>query len=196
MSTKDPRVDAYIAKAASFAKPILEHLRALVHRAAPGVSETIKWSMPFFEEEGLVCHMAAFKAHCAFGFWNGARVVESPKEKEAMGQFGRIESLADLGADREIVALVKKAVALNRSGEKVKRPIKHPKKALPVPADLAAALRKGARARKTWEAFAPSHRREYLEWLAEAKTEATRARRFATTLDLLTEGKRRMWKYR
>lgn len=195
MPTLDPRIDAYIAKAAPFARPILEHLRKLVHDGCPDVVETIKWSAPAFDFEGSLANMAAFKAHVAFGFWKGTLVFESAKEKEAMGQFGRIASLDDLPADRTIVALVRKAAKLNASGAKVPRPLKHPKPPLATPPDLAAALKKHAKARATFEGFPPSHKREYVEWIVEAKTDATRAKRLATTLEWLAEGKSRNWKY-
>ncbi|HSM14866.1 MAG TPA: YdeI/OmpD-associated family protein [Thermoanaerobaculia bacterium] len=196
MGTRDPRVDAYIAKAAPFAQPILEHLRGLVHRGDPAITETIKWGMPSFEHGGIVCHMAAFKAHVAFGFWRAGLVGSTGREQEAMGQFGRIATLDDLPADRTVVALVKKAAALNEKGAPKATKPKRPKPELPVPKDLAAALRKNAKARKTFEGFPPSHRREYVEWITEAKTDATRARRLATTLEWLAEGKPRNWKYR
>ncbi|MGE0638894.1 MAG: YdeI family protein [Thermoanaerobaculia bacterium] len=195
MSKRDPRVDAYIAKAAPFAKPILDHLRAVVHGAAPGISETIKWGMPFFEHEGTVCHMAAFQAHCAFGFWKGKLLFESGKENEAMGQFGRIATLDDLPPARTIAGWVKKAVALNEKGVRVERTGRAKKEAIAMPDDFGRALKKSAAARATWEGFPPSHRREYLEWITEAKTAATRARRLATALEWLAEGKSRMWKY-
>jgi len=197
MGQRDPRVDAYIAKAAPFARPILAHLRELVHRGAPEIVETIKWGMPFFALQRNICHMAAFKAHCAFGFWTGSVVGTTGKEGEAMGQFGRIASLDDLPADERILALVREAVAVDAKGEPSSA---RPRKAKPeaeVPEDLAKALRskKHAAAKKTFEAFPPSHRREYVEWIVEAKTDATRAKRLATTLEWLAEGKPRNWKY-
>lgn len=191
----DPRFDDYIEKSAEFARPILRHLRELVHRGFPGIEETMKWGMPTFEHRGIVCHMAAFKAHATFGFWHGELVGKTGKEKEAMGQFGKIRSLSDLPPDRAIVALVRKAVALNASGVKKPPKLKHPKRPLRVPRDLAEALESSARARKTFEGFPPSHRREYVEWITEAKTDATRARRLQTTIEWLAEGKARNWKY-
>ncbi len=197
MGQRDPRIDAYIAKAAPFARPILEHLRALVHRAAPEIVETVKWGMPFFVQGGNVCHMAAFKAHCGFGFWRGGLAGGTGKEGEAMGQFGRLTTLDDLPPERELVALVRAAVAANASGVKKPARPRAPRPEAEVPEDLARALRSrgNAAARKTFEGFAPSHRREYIEWIVEAKTEATRARRLATTLDWLAEGKSRNWRY-
>lgn len=144
MPKTDPRVDAYIAKSAPFAQPILRHLRALVHRAAPAITETIKWGIPSLEHEGIVCHMAAFKAHCAFGFWRGGRIEKTGKEDEAMGQFGRITNLTQLPPDTTVVALVQKAAALNLAGENAARPVKRPN-FVPMPADFRAALaRSGA----------------------------------------------------
>jgi uncharacterized protein YdeI (YjbR/CyaY-like superfamily) len=192
---KDPRVDAYIAKAAPYARPILEKLRELVHRGCPEVVETIKWGMPAFEYKGPLGSMAAFKAHAVFGFWKGSLVLAGASEKEAMGQFGRLTKLSDLPDEEKLVAWVKKAAELNASGVKVARPLKHPKRPIPVPPDLKAALAKNAKARKTFEAFSPSHRREYLEWITEAKTDDTRARRLSTTLSQLAKGKSLHWKY-
>lgn len=195
MGKKDPRVDAYIAKAAPFAQPILIYLRAVVHDAAPGIAETIKWGAPFFEQQGTVCNMAAFKEHCAFGFWKGSLVFDSPKSQEAMGQFGRITTLSDLPSRRAIAGWVRKAVKLNESGVRVVRPVKARKKPIPMPDDFGRALKKSAAARKTYEALSPSGQREYLEWITEAKTATTRARRLATALEWLAEGKGRNWKY-
>jgi hypothetical protein len=195
MPKTDPRVDAYIAKSAPFAQPILRHLRALVHRAAPAITETIKWGMPFFEHEGIVCHMAAFKAHCSFGLWRGGRIEKTGREGEAMGQFGRIVHLADLPPDRTILALVKKAAALNLAGENAAPRVKRPKEPIPLPADFRAALAGSVAAKATFDGFAPSRRRDYLEWITEAKTAATRAKRIATAVEWLAEGKPRNWKY-
>ena len=197
MAPTDRRVDAYIEKSAPFARPILRHLRALVHEGCPEIQETIKWGAPHFVLGGIVCSMSAFGAHCAFGFWRGEEVVSTAQAREAMGQFGRITRLADLPADRTIVALVRRAAELDAVRGKPPRPLKHPKPPIAVPADLAAALagRGRARARATWEKLAPSHRREYLEWITGAKTAPTRARRLATTLEWLAEGKSRNWRY-
>lgn len=196
MPKTDPRVDAYIAEAAPFARPILAHLRALVHRAEPAIEETMKWGMPFFEREGIVCHLAAFKAHCAFGIWRGGQLEKTGKEGEAMGQFGRIATLGDLPPDAAIVALAKKAVARNLAGEKAARPVKRAKQPIPMPAELAGALAKNRAARTTFDAFPPGQQREYLEWITEAKTAATRDKRIATAVEWLALGKTRNWKYR
>lgn len=198
MHSTDPRVDAYIAKAAPFAQPILERLRKAVHAANPAGDEAIKWGMPFFMHQGrILANMAAFKAHCAFGFGHGDQVVMTGKDGEAMGQFGRIESIQDLPSQREISALVKKAMVLIEGGVKALRaPKSGEKRAAPdTPADLAAALAKNAAARTTFEAFAPSSQREYVEWLEEAKREETRAKRLAQAIEWLAQGKRRNWKY-
>lgn len=197
MANHDPRVDAYIAKAAPFAQPILEHLRAVVHGACPGVEETLKWSSPHFLYKGMLCGMTAFKQHVAFGFWLGKRVADTGNEEAAMGQFGRIATLADLPSKRELTTLVKKAVALNEAGTKLPTRTRDgkPKPPVEVPDDLAAALARNRKARATFDAFSASHRREYVEWISEAKREETRAKRLATTLEWLAEGKSRNWKY-
>lgn len=198
MVTKDPRVDAYIAKSADFAKPILNHLRKIVHAGCPEVEETLKWSMPHFDYKGVMCGMAAFKQHCAFGFWKESLIFDTDKigEKTAMGSFGCIKSLRDLPNEKALIGYVKKAAALNEAGIKAPGRTK-PKKREPlaVPADFSAALKKNAKARKTFEAFAPSKRREYLEWITEAKQDKTRNERLATSIKWLAEGKSRHWKY-
>lgn len=197
MGTTDPRVDAYIEQAADFAKPILRHLRTAVHAACPGAVETIKWSHPQFEYKGPFCGMAAFKAHAAFGFWKHALVVpdDGGRSKEAMGGFGRLTTVADLPPKATFARYVKKAMELNDKGIKVVRNKTGPKKPVPTPKELTAALAKNAKARATWDAFAPSHRREYAEWIAEAKGADTKQRRLDTTIEWLTEGKKRNWKY-
>ena len=193
MGKRDPRVDAYIAKSAEFAKPILEHLRTLVHTGCPDVEETLKWGVPHFMHQGMLGGMAAFKHHCAFGFWTGAMLL--PSNSEAMGNFGRITALSDLPKDKIMIGLVKKAARSNENGEKRPLAPRKPKKDLPMPAGLLKELKKSSRARATFENFSPSHKRDYVEWITEAKTEETRTRRLRTAIEWLTEGKPRNWKY-
>jgi uncharacterized protein YdeI (YjbR/CyaY-like superfamily) len=194
MGKKDPRIDAYIAKSAPFARPILKHLRELVHKGCPGVEETVKWSAPHFDYHGgPLAGMAAFKAHCAFGFWKGSLIL--PGSSDAMGQFGRITSLSDLPADRVMIGYVRKAARLNEEGVKVPRPVKQVKKDIPMPPDLAAALKKNAKARATFDGFSPSHKRDYLEWITDAKGAETRTKRLKTATEWMAEGKPRNWKY-
>ena len=192
MAKKDPRIDAYIAKSAKFARPILKHLRALVHAGCPDVVETVKWSMPHFDYKGVLCGMAAFKEHCAFGFWN--RALKIPGKGGAMGQFGCIKSLSDLPGDKVIVGYVREAARLNETGEKV-GPIRRKLKPLPVPPELSAALKENPAALARFESFSPSHRREYNEWIGEAKTDQTRRNRTETAIAWIAEGKSRNWKY-
>lgn len=199
-SSRDPRIDAYIAKSAPFAQPILRHLREIVHRGCPDVEESIKWGMPSFGHGGkILCHMAAFKAHCAFGFWHQGMeaVVTSAKAaaEPAMGGFGRITALGDLPDERTLVSYVKHAAKLNESGEPGRARPATKAKELAVPADLAAALKKNKAAAKTFAEFSPSHRKEYIEWIMEAKREETRQKRLTTTLEWLVAGKSRHWKY-
>lgn len=197
MANHDPRVDAYIAKSAGFAQPILEHLRAVVHATCPEVEETIKWSMPFFVHRGAsLCMMAAFKQHCGFGFWLGKQVMGKDAQ-DGMGQFGKLTSTQDLPTKKTLAALIGKAMALNEAGVKPARAKAGTKPPPTLPTDFAAllALRKHGAARKTWEGFPPGCRREYIDWIVEAKTDTTHQKRLATTLEWLAEGKRRNWKY-
>ena len=196
MPTVDPRIDAYIEKSADFAKPILTHIRKLVHKACPDITETMKWSFPHFDHKGTVCSMASFKQHCAFGFWKQSLLEQGafPAEKTAMGSFGRITSLKDLPSDRVMISLIQQAVELNEKGIKVqKKPAE--KKEIVVPDDLKKALSKNKAAKTAFEKFSPSHKREYVMWIEEAKTEPTRNKRLATTVEWLSEGKSRNWKY-
>ncbi|MBA2334817.1 MAG: YdeI/OmpD-associated family protein [Blastocatellia bacterium] len=198
MPTRDPRIDAYIERSAEFAQPILLHIRALVHKACPDIVETMKWSMPFFDHKGTVCNMASFKQHCAFGLWKQSLMEANafPAEKTAMGSFGRITSIAELPDDKIIVALIHQAIKLNQDGIKVKRtPVSKEKKELAVPEVMDAALAKNAAARKTFDEFPYSKKKDYIEWINEAKTEATREKRLTTTIEQLAEGKARHWKY-
>ncbi len=196
MGSRDRRVDAYIAKSAEFARPILEHLREVVHSACPEVAETIKWGMPFFVRGAPLCHMAAFKHHCAFGFWKGARVTGvASGSKGAMGQFGRILSTADLPSRRSLAGLVRSAARLAGTGAVAAARRRRPRPAPRAPADLRAALARNARALATFRALPPSGRREYVDWLLEAKRKETRTRRLAEAVRWLAAGKARNWRY-
>lgn len=197
MPVTDPRVDAYIARAAPFARPLLEHWRATVHAACPDVEEAIKWSMPFFLHGGrILAQMAAFKQHCAFGIHAGEAARDDARNDEAMGNFGRVACLADLPPQRELTRLLKAGVQAIDQGERNPRIRKtEPKAALPTPPDLAAALAANPTAQRQFEAFPPSHRREYIEWIEGAKRPETRAKRLATTVAQSAEGKSQNWKY-
>ena len=200
MAKKDSRVDAYISRSADFAKPILNHIRKLVHQACPDVEETLKWNFPHFMRQGIVCSMAAFKAHCVFGFWKWKLIAGTSKgggaEDEAMGQFGRITSLVDLPSDKVLIGYIKKAAQLNEEGIKLP-PRNKPKekKELVVPDYFMSALRKNKKALTTFEDFSYSHKKEYVEWVTEAKREETRDKRMETALAWLGQGKARHWKY-
>ena len=202
MASFDPRIDAYIAKSQPFAQPILNHLRELVHKVCPDVAETVKWGMPFFDHHGLMCQMAAFKQHATFGFWKGnllddpaQKLIVGEGENAAMGHLGRITSLADLPEEKILTGFIRQAMKLKEAGVKVASKPKAAKPEIPVPDFIAAALNADPAAQKHWDAFAPSHRREYLEWITEAKTDTTRQKRLATMLEWLAEGKQRHWKY-
>jgi uncharacterized protein YdeI (YjbR/CyaY-like superfamily) len=194
MGKKDPRVDAYIAKSADFAQPVLKHLRKLMHKADPDVEETMKWGMPSFNHAGIVCNMAAFKQHCAFGFWKSKLILDG--KDEAMGSFGRVTSVKDLPSDARLIAYMKKAVKLNLEGVKVPGRAKQRKAApLRVPADLSKALKGAPKAAAAFKALSASHRNEYVEWITGAKQAATRAKRLSTTIQWLTAGKNFNWRY-
>jgi uncharacterized protein YdeI (YjbR/CyaY-like superfamily) len=197
MPNHDPRVDDYIAKARDFARPILEHVRTIVHEACPQVEETIKWGMPTFMYRGRnLAHLAAFKAHCAFGFWHGRQVVSSAREREAMGQFGRVGSIRDLPGRRELKALVRKAAALIDAGVKPSTRTARVRRPPPVvPPDLRARLARNAAARRHFESFPPSRRREYVDWITGAKRDDTRKRRLDQAIRWLSAGKPHNWQY-
>jgi len=200
MSTRDPRVDRYIEKSAEFAKPILNHIRELIHSACPDVEETIKWGFPHFMQKGILCSMASFKHHCAFGFWKGALVFDAvpgvkKRENTAMGQLGRITAIADLPQRKLLARCIIEAIRLNETGTKKPAKPKPVKKELVVPDDLMASLKKNKKALVTFESFSYSHRKEYVEWITEAKTETTRMKRLKTAIEWLEEGKSRNWKY-
>lgn len=180
MGQRDPRVDTYIAKAADFAKPILEFIRDAAHAAIPDVRETMKWSSPFFEHNGTLAMMAAFKEHVRFGFWRRMKGIE------------KITSVKDLPSKKELVALFREADA-NPKPAPARRQTPRPK--LETPKDLAAALQKNKKAAAAFDAFAPSHRREYITWITEAKTYETRKRRVEQTVEWVADGKQRNWKY-
>lgn len=199
MGNKDKRVDDYIAKSADFAKPVLNHLRKLIHEACPDVQETIKWSMPFFDYNGPLCNLASFKQHCAFGFWKAALMKDAKQMKEnnkgSMGVLGKLTSLSDLPPDTQIKSWLKEAAKLNTDGVKAPERQVKKKKEIEMPDSFKKALSKNKKAAATYETFRPSHKYEYLEWITEAKTEDTRNKRIDTAMEWLTEGKSRHWKY-
>jgi len=201
MEKQDKRIDAYIARAADFAQPILKHLRQLVHMASPEINETIKWGFPHFDYKGTVCSMASFKNHCAFGFWKGSLLHDpnnllSKNKEDAMGQMGRITSLSDLPDDNILIQYVKNAVKLNEEGIKVpaKKPVA-PRTEIKVPDYFAKELKNHPAAKNNFEKFSYSNRKEYLQWITEAKSEETRNKRMAKAMEWLAEGKSRNWKY-
>ncbi len=202
----DKRVDAYIAKSAPFAQAVLTHLRGLIHKASPDVTEEVKWGHPFFVHNGTILgHMAAFKEHCSFGFW-GAEMGKVLKDEGVlqsggMGSLGRITSVKDLPTDKKMVGYIRQAAEFIDSGRGEtwvaarRKVVKAPKAAVETPAEFAAALKKNKAAAKVFEGFSPSCKREYVEWIAEAKRDETRERRIAQAVEWIAEGKQRNWKY-
>ena len=202
MQHKDKRVDAYIENARDFAKPILSYLRSVVHKASPDVRETIKWGVPYFEYDGkMLCGMASFKEHCAFTFKLGAMMndpkglMETSPEKSGMGHFGKIRELKDLPSERVLVQYIKQAIALTEMGVKLPKAKPSALKEVAVPEDFMKLLKKNKASHRVFEAFSYSHKKEYVEWITEAKTPETRNKRMATALEWIGQGKGRNWKY-
>jgi uncharacterized protein YdeI (YjbR/CyaY-like superfamily) len=203
MPTYDPRIDAYIDKSAEFAQPILTHLRELVHQACPDVEETMKWSMPHFDYKGVMCSMASFKQHCSFSFWK-AFLLKDPKRYikeraaqggEGMGHLGRITSLEDLPPDKALIDLIKQAKKINDEGLKLPPKEKKATKEVATPDYFLKELKKNISASAVFENFSPSQKKEYVQWITEAKSEDTRNKRMATAIEWIAEGKKRNWKY-
>jgi uncharacterized protein YdeI (YjbR/CyaY-like superfamily) len=206
MQTLNPKVDAYFMKVQPFAKPIMAHLRELVHKGCPDIEETIKWSRPFFQYRGVIlCNMAAFKEHCSFGFWGeeiGAVLREAKVLGEnGMGSLGRITSVKDLPSDKQMLSWIRQAAAFVDNGQhtspiaarrKVVKPQKSP---VEIPAEFSAALQKNKKAAAVFAAFSPSCKREYVEWIADAKRQETRDKRITTAIEWIAEGKQRNWRY-
>ena|SRR5688500_10493867 len=193
----DPRVDDYIAKSAPFARPILRKIRAAVHAGCPEVEETMKWSFPHFMHHGILCSMASFKGHCSFGFWKEQLMTgERGPDGDVAPKFGRVTSVKDLPSRAKFVRLVREAVRLNEDG--VKPPARQApdrSRSVRAPADLLAALKNNAQARAAYDEMSPSHKREYIEWITEAKRDETRKRRVATAVEWMAEGGIRDWRY-
>jgi uncharacterized protein YdeI (YjbR/CyaY-like superfamily) len=194
--SRDPRIDAYITKAAPFARPILEHVRERVHAAAPEAEETMKWSSPTFTVDGkILLGMAAFKAHAALNFWRGQELRGDAAKADAMGQFGKLTSISDLPPDQELDAIIREGAELAKTAPSPRK-VKHEPRAKPsLHPEFEAALKANPKARAALDGFPPSAQRDYLEWISEAKQDATRSKRIATAVEWLTEGKRRHWKY-
>ena len=196
MPTKDKRIDAYVANSADFARPVLTRLRDLVHEFCPDCEETLKWGHPtFMYAGGIMCGMVAFKERCILHFWKGQLIVEEGRKNESWEQLNTLTKVSDIPSKKVIGAYIKKAMELNETGAKVPKPPTKPKKELVVPDAFMAAIKKNKKASAAFEAFSPSHKREYVEWIADAKAEATRDRRIAQAVEWMSEGKPRNWKY-
>ncbi|HEY0670461.1 MAG TPA: YdeI/OmpD-associated family protein [Sphingobacteriaceae bacterium] len=199
MENTDPRIDAYILKSADFAKPVLNHLRHLIHESCPLIQETIKWGFPHFEYKGTICSMAGFKQHCVLSFWKASLMTDPYNlfqkiDKTAMGQLGQIKNVNELPSDDILKSYFREAYELNEKN--IKLPLK-PKqtKELEIPSYFTKALSENQKALETFQNFSYSHKKEYVDWVTEAKTEETRTKRLATSMEWLEQGKPRMWKY-
>ena len=202
MSNRNKAIDAYILKSAAFARPILIYIRELVHLICPDVEEKMKWSFPHFDYKGeMMCSMAAFKQHAAMSFWKAALMkdavlLETARSEEAMGHLGRITSLKDLPADKKLAGYIREAMKLNELGKKLPSKTKpSEKKELEVPEYFIKVLKKNKKALQTFQAFSFSHKKEYVTWITEAKTEETRNKRMDTAVEWMEKGKGRHWKY-
>lgn len=200
MGKKDPRIDAYIEKSQDFAKPILTHIRKLVHQASPDVEEKIKWGFPHFDYKGMMCSMASFKKHCSFGFRKAAIMADPHKlmsrvGETAMGSFGKLTAISDLPDEAVLIQYIKEAARLNDEGIKLPSSPKKTKKELKIPAYFIEVIGKNKKALETFENFSYSNQKEYVDWIVEAKTEDTRKKRLDTAVEWLSEGKVRNWKY-
>ena len=205
-STLNRQIDAYIAKSKPFAQPILNHIRELVHKACPGVVETIKWSRPFFEYKSVIlANMSAFKEHCSFGFWGEeiAAVLRDAKllQPDAMGSLGRLTHIEDLPSDKQMLGLLRQAAAFIDTGQYTSpiaarnKVVKAPKPAVKAPPEFTRALKANKKGSTVFAGFSPSCKREYVEWIADAKRDETRDKRIATAVEWISEGKQRNWKY-
>lgn len=195
------QIDSYISKSAAFARPILEHLRDLVHNACPDVEEKIKWGMPHFDYKGSLCHMAGFKQHCAFGFWK-ASLMKDPllilnaKSETAMGHLGKIKSIKDLPSDKKLISYIKEAVKLNDDGIKLpSKATSNGKREIETPDYFEKLLKKNRKAFSIFNDFSYSNKKEYIEWIVEAKTDETKNKRMKTAIEWISEGNPRNWKY-
>ena len=200
MPITDARIDAYIDKSADFAKPILKHLRQLMHKACPDVVETMKWSMPFFDYNGTVmCNMAAFKEHCRLFFWKSKLMNDPekilPQSEDDASKLNKITSLKNLPSDKILMVYIKGAMLLNEGNIKLPPKKKAVIKDLEMPGDFGAALKKNKAAQTVFEKFSPGKQKEYIEWITEAKTQATKDKRIETAVEWIAEGKSRHWKY-
>jgi uncharacterized protein YdeI (YjbR/CyaY-like superfamily) len=196
MPGHDPRIDAYIARQADFARPILDYVRDVVHEAGPGVEETLKWSAPSFLHGGaILCGMAAFRQHASFGYWKHALVVGDDPPRDGKGSYGRLTSVADLPPKQQLLAHIRKAMQLNEAGVARRTASRLAKPPVTIPADVSAALRGNAQAKATFDAFPPGQQREYVDWITDAKREETRHTRLLQAIGWMAEGKRRNWKY-
>lgn len=197
----NPKVDEFIAKSAEFAKPILEHFRQIVHETCPEVEEKMKWSMPFFDYKGeMMCHMAAFKQHCAFGFWKvqlmkDAELLTTAQSEQSMGHLGRITSISDLPTDQKLITYIMEAMELNEKGIKVLKPKASLNKELIIPSDFHEKLEENGEAIEVFESASYSFKKEYVMWIDEAKSEATRLKRMEQAIEWIAQGKGRNWKY-
>jgi uncharacterized protein YdeI (YjbR/CyaY-like superfamily) len=197
-----PAIDEYINKSEEFARPILLHLRKIIHLACPDVEETIKWSFPNFEYKGqILCSMASFKKHCSFGFWLGAE-MEDPENilnkvgNTNMGNFGKIINHNSLPDDNIIIKYIHEAMKLSESGTKKKTSKIKDKKSLEIPVYIIEFIEKYPKAKVVFNNFSNSCKKEYVQWIEEAKQVSTKLKRLEKAVSMMEEGKEFNWQYK
>ncbi|WPU95271.1 YdeI/OmpD-associated family protein [Mucilaginibacter sabulilitoris] len=201
MKNFDPKVDEYIATSADFAKPVLEHWRQLIHDNCPDVVEAIKWGFPHFDYKGdFMCVIASYKNHCSFTFlkaelMNDARLKDSKTLKPIQRFLGKVTKLSDLPPDEEFIGMLKEAMVLNEKGIKVMAPKSDKPKVLEMPDYFSEKLAGNAKAKAVFESKSDSFRKDYIIWISDAKTDATRQKRMEEAIEWIAEGKGRFWKY-
>lgn len=201
MHRANPKIDEYIGSAPAFAQPVAAHLRFLLHTACPRVVETIKWGIPHFDCHGeMMCVFAAATRHCSFTFLK-QEIMSDPRLRANPGLpaqkrfLGKLTSLSDLPQDPELVAFIKEAMVLNEQGVKLPERESKGSKEVAVPEEFARRLNADSAARDVFEAKPQSFRKEYLLWIADAKTDTTRQKRIDTSLEWIAAGKGRFWQY-
>ncbi|SEW41674.1 Uncharacterized conserved protein YdeI, YjbR/CyaY-like superfamily, DUF1801 family [Chryseobacterium wanjuense] len=200
MEKYDTKVDEYIEKSPDFAKPILQYLRETIHEVCPDAEEAIKWKFPTFMYKGkILCSITSFKQYCSMGFWlhgemKTIKELETNAEKSSMFSLGKITKMEDLPAKPLLKKAILEAMELTDMGVTMKKAVPS-KTETPIPDYFKEVLQHNKKAWEVFEKGSPSFRKEYINWITEAKTEATRNKRMEQAIEWISEGKGRNWKY-
>ncbi|KAF2080744.1 YdeI/OmpD-associated family protein [Flavobacterium sharifuzzamanii] len=200
MENYNKDVTAYIAKMADFAKPILNHLREVIFSACPEAEENIKWGTPHYSYKGdHLVMMGGFKQHCSFSLYKAelmkdAEIQASVKAGKKFGYMDKIKDLSELPSKEKLTAYIKEAMVFNENGTAKPKPVKEKSTAEVVaPKEFVDALKKDTKATEIFESKSPSFRKNYIIWIADAKTDETRNKRISQSLEWIAEGKDRFW---